>query len=218
MKILSFGDSWTAGWGLKKHEKNFTEHLSKYFRCTSQNFGISGSSLGHILHTFSKEIFIAKKTDLIVVIVPPDTRWYTEAGDNQVRSLMSNESAYKNFVKDKTTYWFKYHHCLFIHSMYSICMQKNLNAIFAHNYGNLDLVKPFNKLVPNNVFLDKKQSLTKLLEGQDYDNYSLEHDGPPESGGNDNFIPGDTHPSEQGHRIIAKMLLKKYNEDLQRVE
>ena len=214
MKIVTFGDSWAAGHGLGIGEKNFTDNLSSHLKCQNKNFGQRGASLGHILHDFTKQINHIKEGDLIIVIIPPDVRWYTESSGRNFSTIFIRDKNYKNFIKDKSKYWFKYHHSLFIYTIYNICKSINCQFIFAHNYGSLDIIYPFSNLIPDNIFLNKSKSLTELLGGVDYNNYNLNYDGPPGSIKGDNFIEGDTHPNEKGHEIIADLLLEKYNEKL----
>lgn len=214
MKIHTFGDSWGAGWGLKGHERNFTKYLESYLSCRSENHSQAGSSLGQITHDFIKEHHKFVSGDLVIVIVPPDIRWYTEK-NKRICSLFHEDREHKQFLKGKTDYWFLYHHALFMHSIYSVCSQKKVDVIFAHNYGKLIIHESFKNLIPREIFLDNKRSLTELLGSTDwFENYSLEYDGPPEYLIGENFIPEDTHPNEKGHEIIAKLLYNKFNEKL----
>ena len=217
MKVVTFGDSWAAGHGLGVGEKNFTDFLSSSLNCKNKNFGVSGASLGHILHDFTTKIKHINEGDLVVVITPPDVRWYTESSGERGRSFSTiriGDKDYKNFVKDKSKYWFRYHHSLFIYTMYSICKDIKCNYIFAHNYGSLDIINPFSGLILSESFLNRSESLTSLLGGSDYNNYYLQHDGPPIPLIGENFLDNDTHPNEKGHEMIANLLLKKYYEKL----
>jgi lysophospholipase L1-like esterase len=212
MRILTFGDSWGVGAGLQSTEKNFTDFLSEFTDAPKTNFSKSGISLGHILHIYVNNIKKASKEDFVIVIIPPDVRWYTMKTKNSCSTLAIGDKSYNNFIKDKSIYWFKYHHSLFIHSLYTISEYYKLNYIFAHNYGSLKIIEPFQPLIPDNIFLNKKRSLTSLLGSNDYKNYNLKEDGPPAPLVGDNFIPGDTHPNEKGHKVIAQLLLDKFNE------
>jgi len=208
MKILTFGDSWAAGHGLKKKEKNFTDFLGEITGYETINFGKSGSSLGNILHTFIINHNKIQKEDFVTVIIPPDVRWYTESSYGEFRSMFMEDKDYKIFVKDKSIYWFKYHHSLFIYNLYKMCENIGANFIFAHNYGHLKLISPFDKLIPDDIFLNKSKSLTELLGSETYNNYSLKHDGPPDSIKGENFLKGDTHPNQKGHKLIASLILR----------
>lgn len=214
MKIMTFGDSWAAGWGLKKHEKNFTDFLAHFLRCKKINHGVSSSSLGHILHDFTKNIQYAKQNDFVIIVIPPDTRWYTQSSQHSFRSMLLGDKDYNKFIADKSDYWFRYHHSLFVYSIYSVCEQLNLNYILAHNYGELTFVQPFDQLIPDSIFLDRFRSLTTMLGGKDYYNLDLKNDGPPDTVKGYNFIPNDTHPNEKGHKLISKMMLEKIHEKL----
>lgn len=212
MKIFTFGDSWAAGAGLKKHENNFTYYLGKELGYETQNYGKSGSSLGQITHEFIRQHDKISSDDLVVVIIPPDTRWYTQ-NKGIIQSMQDYKSKeYKQFLKGKTGYWFLYHHSLFIHTIYNICKTKNISVILAHNYGELVFMRELGKLIPKDIFLDTTKSLTKLLGEKEWqDNYQLDINGPPaEHFVGDYFIKNDNHPNELGHKRISELLLKKY--------
>jgi len=214
MKIYTFGDSWGAGWGLEDNEKNFTQYLETYLSCSAKNYSQSGSSLGQITHDFINKHHKLMPGDLVTVIVPPDVRWYTER-NKKIYSLFLCNKKHRQFLKGKTDYWFLYHHALFMHSIYTVCLEKKANVIFAHNYGKLIIHEAFENLIPKKIFLDYNRSLADLLGSADwFGNYSLNHDGPPRPLVGENFIPNDTHPNEKGHEIIANLLYNKFNEKL----
>jgi len=212
VQVFTFGDSWGAGSGLKKNESNFTDYLGDALECTTYNYSESGSSLGQITYDFICQQTQFSSDDLVVVIIPPDTRWYTQR-DKFIKSMHNSYSSkeYKEFVKGKTDYWFIYHHSLFMHTIHATCMAKNVKVILAHNYGNLIILPEFKDLIPNSVFLDREKSLTALLGSADWeDNYTLTRSGPPDPFDGPYFIEGDTHPNELGHKKIADWLLEKY--------
>ena len=211
MKVFTFGDSWAAGWGLKESENNFTDCLGKELNCETENYGQSGSSLGQVTHEFVCQNEKISSEDLVIVIVPPDTRWYTQRG-NLIQSMFDHKSKeYKQFLKGKTDYWFIYHNSLFMHTIYNICKVKNIPVILAHNYGELVFMSEFKKLIPKDIFLDTRKSLTKLLgESEWRGNYRLDINGPPKPFIGKHFIENDTHPNELGHQKIAELLLEKY--------
>ena len=214
MKIFTFGDSWAAGWGLKKTENNFTDFLGKELGCPTKNYGKSGSSLGQIAHDFICRHAEFLPGDLIIVIIPPDTRWYDEIHGSIKSVYNSSSKDYKKFLKGKTDYWFIYHHSLFMHTIYNICKAKEVSLIFAHNYGKLSLMSEFKSHIPEELFLNFEKSLTELLGVEDWkENYKLKYTGPPSPFIGPYFIKDDTHPNELGHRKIADMLLQKYKKE-----
>ena len=210
--VWSFGDSWCAGHGLQPNEDRFGDVVARYFNAPHTNTGISGSSLGHILHTFTSHCKFINKGDIVLVIVPPDIRWYDISSDNVCSSLFVGTKKYKNFVKDKSPEWFIYHHSLFIYTIISICESIGANLVLAHNYGKLEFESNFANLIKTNYFLNKDRCLTSLLGGNTWsDNYSpsLTEDGPPGYIEGHLFLPGDTHPNQKGHCKIAQLIIDK---------
>lgn len=214
MTIYTFGDSWAAGYGLTHNQKDFTKWLATYFNCKSKNFGECGSSLGQVLHDFTKRINDISADDLAIIIIPPDTRWYTSAVNGEgVCSLSwgASERKFKQFIKNEKPYWFSYHHSLFVYCIASLCLQRDLKFVLAHNYGYLDLIPPFDNLIPKQQFLSNK-SLASLLNVNDkFDPYDLSNDGPDILEGK-YFLENDTHPNEKGHQVIAEKIYNKYQE------
>lgn len=210
-QVWTFGDSWAAGHGLKDNEKRFGDVIAEYFTIPHINHGKSGSSLGQILHQFKASIKQIKKNDIVLVVIPPDIRWYKIEGDNTSNSILVGTKEYKRFIKDKNPAWFIYHHSLFIYTFIAMAKQLDLNLVLAHNYGKLVFDKDFASIIEKKYFLNVNRCLTELLGGVAWKgNYhrKLSQDGPPEYIIGENFIPEDTHPNEQGHRLIADMILK----------
>lgn len=212
MNIWSFGDSWAAGYGLKENEKRFGDYIAKECQAAHINHGVAGSSLGHILEIFTKKANKIKQSDLVIFIIPPDIRWYN-VKEQKFYSIFSGMKEYNKFIKNKNSYWFTYHHSLFIYTIINICKDIGCKFVLAHNYGVLSFENCFESLIDINCFLDINKSLTTLLGGNDwYENYSdkLTDDGPPFIYG-DYFIKNDTHPNELGHKMIANLILRKIN-------
>lgn len=213
MRVWSFGDSWADGWGLDKSEKCLGQFVADHYECEHFKKGQSSNSLGQILYDFqnhSKQFF---SQDLIIVIVPPDIRWYTEI-KGRMASLHQPMKAWKKFIKGKSDLWFKYHHSLFIYTFYCISRDYNCNLIMAHNYGKLCITSEFDRLIPKNVFLNREKSLTALLQHKEWShNYDMIHDGPSNPLEGEYFIENDTHPNEKGHKKIADMIIEKYDVD-----
>lgn len=214
MTVWSFGDSWAAGYGLKENEKRFGDYIAEEYGVKHINCGIEGSSLGHILEIFSKKSNKIKQNDLVIFIIPPDIRWYNVIPKrDEFYSIYSGIKEYKKFIKNKNSYWFTYHHSLFIYTMINICKDIGCKFILAHNYGVLSFTNFFKSLIDTNCFLDSNKSLTKFLGGKEWcENYSdnLEEDGPPIGVGK-YFLKNDPHPNERGHKMIANLIIGKIN-------
>lgn len=215
MKVWTFGDSWGAGWGLLEDELRLDDHVARHFKTTNINKSESGSSLGQITWDFHRNINKIKSADLVLVIVPPDIRWYREDEGQCIKSLYLGMEEYNNFIKGKTELWFHYHHSLFLFTIFSMCRQKGCKLLMQHNYGELVITPEFAEFIPNHFFIDKKKSLTELLGSEDWkENYDMKslNNGPPSAFIGEYFIPGDTHPNAKGHKKIAEFFLEKYNE------
>lgn len=212
MTVWSFGDSWGAGWGLENPSQDcvgniVAKHLSKNHIQKSK----AGSSLGQIMYNLQSNSCDFKQNDLILVIVPPDIRWYTE-DSRSIISIHQSHKEWQKFIKNKTALWFQYHHSLFLYTIYCICREYRCNLIMAHNYGSLEIIKTFERLIPESAFLDKDKSLTELLQGNDWHhNYGMKFDGPPKPFEGQYFIENDTHPNAKGHKKIADILIEKYD-------
>jgi len=210
MKVWSFGDSWAEGAGLKPNEKRFGDYLAKFYNAQHLNKGQSGTSLGNILETFSKNAADIKKDDVVVIIIPPDIRWY-DMENYQFNTLFIGMKEYRRFIANKNIYWFTYHHSVFIYTLIKICKDIDCKFILAHNYGNLEFQNCFQSLIETDYLLDSKKSLTQLLGSNEWkDNYSesLNHDGPPSIEGK-YFIKNDNHPNQSGHKLISDLIIKK---------
>ena len=103
-----FGDSWAEGYGLKEGEKNFAKWIAHLTDEKVVNHGECASSLGQITHTALHESVHWKEGDRIVVVTPPDTRWYNITNDRMSYSIFENTEERDRFIQDKNVAWFKY--------------------------------------------------------------------------------------------------------------
>jgi len=204
--IWVFGDSWAAGYGLKEKEKRFSDH----FEGEVINKGISASSMGHVTADVLKQSPEFKEGDSLVVIIPPDTRWYNIQRDYQTSSIF-NDCPEQLSILEIHSYreWYVYHHSLFIYTLINLAKDKGMRLVLAHNYGKLEIAPFFD--IPDSVFLDRKKSLTHLLLGTEVwvDNLRVADKNRMNNVQHDYFIPGDNHPNELGHKIIADMIIAK---------
>jgi uncharacterized short protein YbdD (DUF466 family) len=214
MRVWSFGDSWAYGHGLEDHDPRFGDFVAMHQNVKHINKGECGSSLGQVVHEFTTNYDAISKDDIILFVLPPDIRWYDMLHPGQINSLMNGMPEYDEFLKNKTVYWFTYHHSLFIYTLGKMCEDKGCKFIMAHNYGRLHIEKQFTSIVKDEWFLNKSRSLTAILGAKDYENYGedLKDDGPPHLLESKYFIPGDNHPNIRGHKKIGKLIMEKLDE------
>jgi hypothetical protein len=222
--IYCFGDSWAAGAELKFGQKPFVHWLARELDAEYANLGKSGSSLGIILHTLISNIEKLTSDDLVLIIVPPDTRWYDENKQNGFYSVMSHQrDDYLKFLNSKTTEWFKYHHALFVYSIQKILNDVGCQYIMAHNYGQIDEIKKYGLSIDFDRFLCNNDLTTILSDSlSTWKNYAdhlppehrFDTTGPPVELFSGRYFEGcRQHPNELGHKHIAELLLEKYNRD-----
>jgi hypothetical protein len=220
--LIVFGDSWAAGAELSAHEKPFGYWVAQSLNIPWKNYGQEGSSLGLILYTIIKQLALIEKTDLIVVIVPPDTRWYDENEKQGFYSLQNfQRKDYFKFLNNKTLEWFRYHHAVFIYLIQKILEDVGCQYIMAHNYGQINEYQKYNLNIDYDRFLDT-QSLTELLSyhpigWKSYPehlpmNHRYDEDGPSPSVFAGPYFTGCvSHPNESGHKLISQLLINKIN-------
>jgi hypothetical protein len=222
--IHCFGDSWAAGAELKKGQHPFVHWVAEQVGTDYNNFGKNGSSLGIIVHTITQKLTEIKPTDLVLVVVPPDTRWYDENLGRGFFSLsMDQPGDFLKFINYKTLEWFKYHHALFIYLIQKMLTDCGCTYIMMHNYGQISDTKKYNLNVDYDRFLSE-HDLTTLLTETPYTwtNYpdqspkAAQFDstaGPPTDIFTGKYFAGcQCHPNELGHREIARLLIQKYND------
>ena len=90
--VYCFGDSWAAGAELARHQKSFVYWLANALDAKSVNYGRNGSSLGIILHTIVSKSQSITTDDVVIVIVPPDTRWYDQNDEQGFYSVQNRVS------------------------------------------------------------------------------------------------------------------------------
>lgn len=221
MTLYCFGDSWAAGAELRRGEHSFVFWVSNELSVDYVNYGLEGSSLGLILHTLVSNISQITKDDLVIVVVPPDTRWYDENKEGFYSVQNFQRDDYFKFLNKKTLRWFTYHHALFVYTIQKILNDIGCKYVLAHNYGQIDDYKKYNLLIDYTKFLSDL-SLTDLLSGhiKSWKSYPehlppqhrYDSDGPPPNLFSGVYFAGcSTHPNELGHKKIAELLLEKIN-------
>jgi hypothetical protein len=210
--LYVFGDSWAEGAELNDSEKPFAFYLAELLNSECQNLGESGMSLGHILQTVITTVDNLTENDTVVVIIPPDIRWYNIDNQYSFKSLSIGKPEYARLADTLSVEWFIYHHNLFIYTIISMITQKTKNLVLAHNYGQFVIHEWFNNKIDRQYFLSEN-SLTALLGSDEWlRNYSKHDrkDGPgPEQFFGKYFEGKLTHPNDLGHQQIAKILYDK---------
>jgi hypothetical protein len=220
-KLICFGDSWAAGAELNlQKEQPFVHWIAKELNVPYLNYGKQGSSLGIILHTVISQINNINSDDTVIVIIPPDTRWYDENQEQGFYSLMNwQRDDYFKFVNQKTLEWFKYHHAMFIYTIQKILDDIGCRYVLAHNYGQIDEYRKYQLNINFNNFLSE-HSLTELLSPApvDWKSYPdhlpqskrYNEDGPTARIFTGQYFQGcECHPNESGHKYIAQLFLEK---------
>lgn len=223
-RILCFGDSWAAGAELKPYEQPFVHWMAQTLSVPYFNFGVQGHSLGMILHTIVDRLQDIDRNSVVIVIIPPDTRWYDQNQEQGFYSVQNYQrDDYFRFLNRKTLEWFRYHHALFIYTAQKIFADIGCQYLMAHNYGQLNEYDKYQLPIDFARFLST-QSLTDLLSDQPVgwksypehlpEWHRYDQDGPGPAVFSGRYFEGcDTHPNELGHRYIAELLLEKICHD-----
>tara|TARA_R110002020_G_scaffold352061_1_gene565193 strand:- start:616 stop:1293 length:678 start_codon:yes stop_codon:yes gene_type:complete len=219
--IYCIGDSWGKGEELDfdAGEKPFVHWVAKELGDNYINNSSGGGAFGIHCVKFFQNLHKFKKSDLILIIISPDIRWYDEEhGDFRTISMNKTEvktaKRYWEMFGKRTKEWFIYHQSLFMFSIQEACKENGLKLLMMHNYGDLRIYKPFDLIINDDVILDRNKSLTYLLtEGaDDYKKiqFNMKNDGPSREIFVGKYFEGnDLHPNELGHKKIADLILKK---------
>ena len=220
-KIICFGDSWAAGAELDlETQQPFINWLADELAMPCVNYGQQGSSLGIILHTLVSKIPEINNNDTVIVIVPPDARWYDENQEQGFYSLMNwQRDDYFKFLNNKTLEWFKYHHAVFIYTIQKILDDAGCKYIMAHNYGQINEYSEYNLNIKFDKFLSQSSLLELLSPGNtEWKSYPthlpawlrFNEDGPTAKQFSGKYFEGcECHPNEPGHKYIAQLFLEK---------
>jgi hypothetical protein len=210
-QIWVFGDSWGFGSELKfaQGEVPFANLLARIYDCQLSNWAIENQSLGLITRSVAQHAESFEKDDLVLIVIPPDSRWYTE--------WQTIQYSKQEFFLDKSPEWFQYHHQLFIFAICEILEKKQCQYLLMHNYGDFPL-KDYNYIFSKyhqDKFLSTK-SLTELLTNSPknkLDPIQVEiqqgnriYTGP--------YFEGCRyHPNQAGHQMIANIIVERLNNE-----
>lgn len=200
-----FGDSWGYGSELAfhKNEKPFARLLSKHFKCGLTNHAWPNRSLGLITRDIAEHVGKIHPDDLVLVVIPPDSRWYTE--------WETLDYAKDPFFLDKSNDWFEYHHQLFIFSICEMLEKIKCRYLLMHNYGKfpLDSEKYYFSNFHRDKFLSK-DSLTDLLTEKKLNLSPIEAETQMMKHFKGKYFEGcKFHPNQLGHQRIADLIVEK---------
>lgn len=213
MRVFTFGDSWGAGAELQPKEITFGQIISNHLKVPHLNFSFSGYSLANIMFIMIDNYESITDNDIVLVVIPPDVRWYTMDHRKQFKPLWINTDEWKTTLHDKPIEWFIAHHNLFIYTIYSMLTAKKCRFLLMHNFGRLVIKPQFQSLINREAFLSTK-SLTELLTGSDvWENYqsrNWDEDGPDANRFTGKYFAGTQfHPNQLGHYRIAELINEK---------
>ena len=213
MKIVTFGDSWGYGSELKPGEIPFGQILANETNSEHLNFSVPGMSLAPIMFNVIRKRAEIHRKDVVLVVIPPDIRWY-QLLDNEWHSIsMMTESTWSKHAGHFSIEWFIHHHNLFILNIQNTLKTIGCRFLLFHNYGELKFYPEYKALIDKRKFLSDK-SLTSLLDSPEWDdNYSKDkkYDGPPMKLSGRFFQGNVNHPNQLGHYKIADLINKHLN-------
>lgn len=208
-RVVAFGDSWAYGSELKPGELPFVHWVADALECPYRNFGVEGSSLAMIAKAVVDRFSSITKNSLVLVVIPPDVRWYSETEEKGFYTI-KDWNEYLRVAGDYSTEWFTYHHALFIYTIQNLLKDIGCPYIMMHNYGTLERLETYKFPIDSTKFLHTL-SLTSLLSGATVDWEPLFHDPKAELFTGKYFEGCIHHPNEFGHKRIAELILEKYN-------
>lgn len=210
-QVFAFGDSWAYGSELDfdAGDKPFIHWFAEAVSMPYTNFGVEGSSLGMVLNKLTGELPNITQDSIVLVIVPPDVRWYSES-ENTGFYTIKDWGEYLRVAGDHSVKWFIYHHAMFIYTIQKLLNDVGCQYIMAHNYGTIAQTKEYNFPIDRSKFLSYKD-LTSILSNVRNTSVTLFHDPKADLFTGEYFEGCIHHPNLKGHKRIAELLLEKYN-------
>lgn len=210
-QVFAFGDSWAYGSELDfaAGDKPFVHWFAQAVDMPYTNFGKEGASLAIILKTLVDNIKSITEDSIVLVVVPPDVRWYSQT-EEQGFYTIKDHAEYLRIAGDHSAEWFTYHHAMFIYTIQKLLNDRGCRYIMAHNYGTIAETKKYNFPFARSKFLSL-QDLTSILSGVYNASTVLFHDPKAELFTGEYFEGCIHHPNVKGHKRIAELLLEKYH-------
>lgn len=210
-QIFVFGDSWAYGSELNfsAGDKPFVHWFAQAVDRPYANFGVEGSSLAMVLKTLVDKSENITKDSVVLVVVPPDVRWYSET-KRQGFYTIKDWDEYVRVAGDHSVDWFIYHHAMFVYAIQKLLDDIGCYYLLAHNYGSVDKLKKYSFAIDYNKFLSD-QDLTSILSNKINAWTRLFHDPEAELFTGKYFEGCIHHPNLLGHIRIAELMLEKYH-------
>lgn len=144
--------------------------MAKSLNCPYEVSAECAASFGKITHEVIKDLGKQKfdSKTLVLIIIPPDIRWYDQSGEDVDEVFRDISSTDKDYIPllgmHKGTYWFRWHWSLFLYTLHSMLNQKEIPFITMHNWGKMseDLLPVYEDLIDWNKHLSR-DSLSQLL-------------------------------------------------------
>lgn len=208
-RVFAFGDSWAYGSELQAGEQPFVHWFAQALDTPYANHGVEGSSLAMVFKTLVDNLKTITPDSIVLVIIPPDVRWYSETQENGFYTIKDWDE-YIRVAGDHSMNWFVYHHAMFIYTTQKLLNDCGCRYIMAHNYGSIERLQNYSFPIDYNKFLNKKD-LTSILSNKFNLWDKLFHD-PEASLFTGKYFEGCIHhPNLLGHKRIAELMIEKYN-------
>lgn len=209
-KVFAFGDSWAYGSELDfdAGDKPFIHWFADALDAPYINYGVEGSSLAMVLKTLVDKLPEIQPDSIVLVIIPPDVRWYSESVANGFYTIKEWDE-YTKIVGSHSMEWFVYHHAMFIYTMQKLLNDIGCFYIMATNYGSIKRIKQYNFPVDYTKFLND-QDLTSILSNKNNKWTRMFHDPEADLFTGEYFEGCIHHPNLKGHKRIAELMVEKY--------
>tara|TARA_B100001113_G_C21082006_1_gene610364 strand:+ start:412 stop:1119 length:708 start_codon:yes stop_codon:yes gene_type:complete len=193
----------------KWNEKPYVYHVAQELGAKSMIRANVGKSLGVIAETLIKDVtnpidnkdfkkYILDDKTLVLIMVPPDTRWYTHDEDNEdsFTELRIGTEEHKYWLGNKGRYWFEYHQSMFISTIHQVLRHHGIPYLTMNNLGKFGVFECIDSLRPlidwdKHMYRDSDLT-SRLQRGHD-------------------FAFDNEHPNIDGHKKISKWILEKIN-------
>lgn len=215
--VFCFAGSWGTSAELPADTPTFGDHFARHFNLPFKNCAKQQHGTGLVLHTLTTKLNEMSSDDIVLVLCPPDIRWYDQTSSGEFVPLTVDDRNYRYFLGNKQISWFHYHHALFIYSIQKILNDVGCRYLMALDYGNIDPIKSYPFKIDYNKFVSD-QDLTSILvgiapgHGSSWLN-TLSEESPSEHIFKGEYFEGCRwHPNAKGHKKIADLFIDKYKD------
>lgn len=211
MTVYTYGDSWGYGSMLKDGEIPFGQIIANKLNVRHSNQATPGNSLGFINFKIFEMNHLITENDIVLIVVPPDTRWYGMHEDGKFKTISTQiqDDEWYQVLGNKPLLWFQKHHNYFVFAIQELLKRKKCRFMFMCNYGELSPLREYKALIDKETMLSEK-SLSELLTGSIVYKLSKLFDGPSINEFSGKYFEGTlTHPNQLGHYRIAELINDK---------